>query len=353
MSFLQCWTYNHVAIIAEAGVNHNGSMSMAKELIDGAKFAGADAVKFQLFDPNKLTAKSAPMAQYQQERADAGNQSQKDLLASLVLKPAQFAELAEYATQQGILFLCTPFDIESAEFLVHELGVPCLKLSSGEVTNLPMLRALSALNTPVLLSSGMANLAEVQAAVEGLQSVNPIDIGLFHCVSAYPAPLEAINLKAMQTMAEAFPQFPVGYSDHSLGLTMPIAAVALGARLIEKHLTLDTALPGPDHAASLTIDELADMVRDIRVVEAALGSGVKTPHACEQDCIAVARRSLVAARDLPKGHILSLDDIVAKRPGTGISPMRIDELIGVPLPEAIAYDTLFPVSLLDEALVVH
>lgn len=353
MSFLHAWTHDHVAIIAEAGVNHNGSMTMAKELIDGAKLAGADAVKFQLFDPDKLTAKSAPMAQYQQQRSDEGVQSQKDLLASLVLKPAQFTELAEYAANVGILFLCTPFDAESAEFLVHELGVPCLKLSSGEVTNLPMLRALSALNCPVLLSSGMANLAEVHAAVEGLQSVNPVDIGLFHCVSAYPAPLDAINLKAMQTMAKAFPQFPVGYSDHSLGLTMPIAAVALGARLIEKHFTLDTTLAGPDHAASLTVAELTDMVREIRVVDAALGSGIKSPHSCEKDCIAVARRSLVAAKDLPKGHILSLDDIVAKRPGTGISPMLIDRLIGLPLPEAIAGDTLFPQSLLDASLLTH
>jgi N,N'-diacetyllegionaminate synthase len=336
-----------VFIIAEAGVNHNGSMDMAKALIDGAARAQADAVKFQLFDPEKLTSKVAPMAAYQQRNnEDAQVASQQDLLKSLALPPEAFRELQHYAQQQGIMFLCTPFDEDSALFLHHELKLPCLKISSGELTNLQFLEMLGDLNTPVILSTGMGTLEETLQAVNAVWKQNKAPLGLLHCVSAYPAPIEAINLRAINTLAEAFPECVVGYSDHTLGVHIPVAAVALGARIIEKHFTLDKTLPGPDHQASLTVEELCDLVTQIRQVASALGDGVKRPQPCELDCINAARKSLVAANDLPAGHILTREDIAIKRPGSGISPSLLEQVLGLPIPAALAQDALLPPSLL-------
>ncbi len=334
-------------IIAEAGVNHNGSMELAKHLIDGAKKAGADAVKFQLFDPEKLTSKAAPLAAYQvKNQQNATTDSQQELLKALALPPETFRELQQYAVQQEILFLCTPFDEGSARFLHEELQLPCLKISSGELTNLPFLEMLSGLNTPILLSTGMGTLDEVHQAVAALRKMHQAPLGLLHCVSSYPAPVEAVNLRAMKTLQHAFPDCVIGYSDHTLDKHVSLAAVALGARIIEKHFTLDTTLPGPDHKASLTVDELTLMIRQIREIEHALGDGIKRPQSCEMDCIAVARKSLVAARDLPAGHVLLAEDIVIKRPGTGIAPARLGQLIGVRLPMAVSQDALLPTDLL-------
>lgn len=334
-------------IIAEAGVNHNGSMEMAKALIDGAAQAKVDAVKFQLFNPEKLTSKVAPMAAYQQRNNEnAGVDSQQALLKSLALPDEAFRELQAYANQRGILFLCTPFDEESALFLHHELKLPALKISSGELTNIPFLEMLGDLNTPVMLSTGMGTLEEVRQAVDAVWKKNRAPLGLFHCVSSYPAPTDAINLHAMATLREAFPECVIGYSDHTLGTHIPAAAVALGARIIEKHFTLDKTLPGPDHQASLTVEELGGMVRQIREVEAGLGDGVKRPQSCELDCINVARKSLVAARDLTAGHVLGREDIAIKRPGTGISPAMLGQVLGQALPAAVQADELLPEALL-------
>lgn len=335
-------------IIAEAGVNHNGELSLAKKLIEGAKEAGADAVKFQLFDPEKLAATSTPLAKYQQnENAN----TQLELLKPLALPPEAFKELQRFCEQVGILFLCTPFDEDGARFLQQELQVPAFKISSGDVTNLPFLRLLSSLGIPVMLSTGMATLSEVAQAVDALRSRLHPPLALLHCVSAYPAPAEAVNLNAVGTLKKAFPDCVIGYSDHSLGLHIPVAAVAKGARIVEKHFTLDQSLPGPDHRASLTIPELKTMVAAIREVENALGNGVKQPHPIEADCIRVARKSLVARHDLPAGHILTERDLLAKRPGTGLSPALLERVLGKPLRRALCRDELLPADLLENALV--
>lgn len=336
-------------IIAEAGVNHNGDLDMARALIDAAKAAQADAVKFQLFDPDRLTAHSAPLAAYQAQQADGQSEvrTQNDLLRQLALSTADFVTLQAYCRQVGIQFLCTPFDEDSARFLSTEMQLPLLKISSGEVTNLPFLRMLGRLNTPVILSTGMSTLAEVHAAVSAVWSANHAPLGLLHCVSAYPAPIEAVNLRAMQTLKEAFPDCAIGYSDHTLGLSVPLAAVALGAQIVEKHFTLDKTLPGPDHPASLDVAELHALVAGIRQVERALGDGLKQPHPVEQDCIQVARKSLVAARHLPARHVLGADDLVAKRPGTGVSPADLSWVLGKRLKQAIDQDTVLQADMLD------
>jgi N,N'-diacetyllegionaminate synthase len=336
-------------IIAEAGVNHNGHLDNARRLIDAAAAAGAEAVKFQLFDPEVLASNAAPMAGYQ-AKSDIldKNQNQLNLLQSLALKPEDFRTLKGYAEEQGILFLCSPFDEAAALFLHEELKLPCLKIGSGELTNLPFLAMLGRLNTPLILSTGMATLDEVQIAVACVQNNSPSGekaaIALTHCVSAYPASFESLNLRACTTLAQAFPACVIGYSDHSPGIHASVAAVALGARIIEKHFTLDKNLPGPDHQASLTTVELGEMIRQIRDIENALGDGVKTPQPIELDCIQVARRSLVAAHDLPRGHRLSASDILIKRPGSGIPPSQRETLLGLQIPQSILADELFPIS---------
>ena len=336
-------------IIAEAGVNHNGSMDLAKQLIEAAAKAGADAVKFQLFNPEQLTSKVAPLAEYQaQGSGDAENQL--DMLNALALSPEDFGILQAYAKQNHILFLCSPFDDESARYLHETLNLPCIKLGSGELTNIPVLQKLAAWKAPLILSSGMANLAETQDAVDCIQKSSPIGkqhpIAILHCTSSYPAPFESLNLKACKTLAEHFPDCVIGYSDHSEGIHASIAAVALGARIIEKHFTLDKNLPGPDHKASISVDELSALVHQVRDIEVALGSGIKEPHPIELDCTQVARKSLVAAHDLPSGHQLSAADILVKRPGTGIPPADLKKLIGLTLTQPIQEDGLFPTELL-------
>lgn len=336
----------HTFIIAEAGVNHNGDLNLAKQLIQGAKSAGADAVKFQMFDPEKLASKTSPLAAYQTD-GQTESKTQVDLLKALSLPQEAFLELQAYCQQAGILFLCTPFDEESAQYLQTVLRMPALKISSGEVTNLPFLRMLSRLNVPVMLSTGMATLDEVKQAVAALESAHQAPLGLLHCVSSYPAPAEAVNLNAIQTLQNAFPHDVIGYSDHTLGVHIPVAAVAKGARIIEKHFTLDKALPGPDHQASLSVEDLKTMVQAIRETEQALGNGVKQPHAVEADCIRVARKSLVARYDLPAEHLLTERDLLAKRPGTGISPALLEHIVGKRLPKKVNQDELLPLELLE------
>jgi N,N'-diacetyllegionaminate synthase len=335
-----------VYIIAEAGVNHNGQLAMALQLVDAAKAAGADAVKFQWFDPHQLTAHNTPLAAYQhQQTAAQPTATQTDLLAGLILSSDQFRAIADFCQQVGITFLCTPFDEWAATQLVQGFAVPALKVSSGDLTALPLLEAFARLGIPLWLSSGMATLAEVIEAVATVQAASPLPadqaVSVFHCVSAYPAPLEACNLRAIATLQHTFPTLTIGWSDHSLGDEVSLAAVALGARLIEKHLTLDTTLPGPDHAASLEPLAFKAMVERIRAVESALsGTGEKAPHPSEQDCIQVARRSLVTTRALPVGHVLQATDLTYKRPATGIAPAKLAQVIGETLAHSLPANTV-------------
>ncbi|MCP5372621.1 MAG: N-acetylneuraminate synthase [Hyphomicrobiales bacterium] len=312
-------------VIAEAGVNHNGDLDLAHALIDVAAGAGADAVKFQTFSTSRLVTRRAPKAQYQMaDVADA--ETQYDMLARLELSELDHVELRDHCADLRLEFLSSPFDARCADML-HRLGVRAFKLPSGELTNLDLLRHVAYLGRPIILSTGMADLEEVRAAVDVIRGVGNDQLALLHCVSSYPTPVEACNLRAMATMAEAF-DLPVGWSDHTEGTAVAVAAVALGASIVEKHLTLDRDMPGPDHKASLEPDELAELVRAVRAVEPALGDGVKRPRACEEDTAAVARKSLVAARDLVAGEILDADSVAVRRPGTGMPPWRLDTTLG-------------------------
>ncbi len=312
-------------IIAEAGVNHNGDLELACRLVDAAQAAGADAVKFQTFQAGQLVTPDAPKAAYQRQATDAG-ESQFAMLKRLELTADMLRTLRDRCVEQGILFLSTPFDEASAD-LLDQLGVPLFKISSGDVTNIPFLTYLAGKGKPLILSTGMACLGEVEGAVRAIRDAGNDDLILLHCVSRYPADPAEANLRAMQTMRAAFGA-PVGYSDHTPGIEVPLAAVALGACVIEKHFTLDRSLPGPDHRASLLPDELEAMVRGIRTVEAALGHGRKEPAPGEAETARVARRSLVAAQDIPTGTVLTAAHIALKRPGTGLPPGMRPYLIG-------------------------
>ena len=327
---------NPCFIIAEAGVNHNGSEALAYQLIDAALKSGADAVKFQLFDPKILATAAAPQAVYQQQNSK--NTSQQAMLETFVLPQESYLALKVYAESRGVLLLCSPFDIDAARFLVTQCQLPFLKIASGELTNKPFLEQLAELNVPLILSTGMANLQEVKDATNWLP--NKLPVSILHCVSAYPAPVEATNLRAIKTLREKFPHCVIGFSDHSDGIHLAIAAVAMGAKIIEKHLTLDKTMPGPDHAASLTPDEFKNMVDEIRHVEEAMGDGIKSPHLVEKDCATVARKSLVTAKNLPKGHVITQADILIKRPGTGLPPAILDKIIGKALTHHIDVDTV-------------
>jgi N,N'-diacetyllegionaminate synthase len=316
-----------VFIIAEAGVNHNGSLDMALQLVDVAADAGADAVKFQTFNADALVTKAARQADYQTQNTGK-TESQYDMLKRLELSESDHVAIIERCQQKGIQFLSTPFDAQSIE-LLHRLGMSTYKVPSGELTNLPYLRHVSRYAQQVILSTGMATLAEVEA---GLQTL--LDAGLtrdqviiLHATTEYPCPMDEVNLRAMQSMAQAF-GVAVGYSDHTKGIEVPIAAVAMGASVIEKHFTLDKALPGPDHKASLEPDELIAMVSAIRHVERALGDGIKQPTASELKNKPIARKSIVAACSIRQGAVFSEHNLSVKRPGTGISPMRWDEVLG-------------------------
>jgi N-acetylneuraminate synthase/N,N'-diacetyllegionaminate synthase len=320
-------------VIAEAGVNHNGDVALAHKLVDLAADAGADAVKFQTFDPDRLVSKAAAMAAYQIANTGRGG-SQADLLRGLVLSREAHAALQRHAGERGITFLSTPFDEASADFL-ETLGVPAFKVGSGELTNLPFLAHLAGKGRPMLISTGMADLVEVAAAVDAIEAAGDPMLGLFHCVTSYPAAPADANLSAMGTMRAAFGK-TVGWSDHTEGVAVALAAVAQGATMLEKHITLDRALPGPDHKASLAPDELHALVRGVRAVEDARGDGTKAPRPVELPLIVAARRSLHAAKDLAAGHVLAAGDLVALRPGDGVSPARLDAVLGRRLGRALA-----------------
>lgn len=314
-----------VKIIAEAGVNHNGSMELAKKLIDAAAKAGADYVKFQTFKPEKLVARSAGTAEYQKKNLHS-DESQLEMLNKLALTQEDFRELKRYCEERNIGFLSTPFDLDSLAFL-DSLGMDFWKIPSGEITNLPYLEAIAQTDRPVVLSTGMADLAEVEDAMKVLTKQKPREITILQCNTEYPTPYEDVNLRAMQTMKEVF-HVPVGYSDHTKGIAIPLAAVGAGAQVIEKHFTLDRTLPGPDHVASLEPDELQAMVEGIRQIEKAMGTGEKVPSSSEKKNIAAARKSLVAACRIQKGELFTSENITTKRPGDGLSPMRYHEILG-------------------------
>ncbi|MDD4734612.1 MAG: N-acetylneuraminate synthase [Kiritimatiellae bacterium] len=311
--------------MAEAGVNHNGRLERAIELADAAQSAGADAVKFQTFRADRLVSSDAPKAVYQCERTHA-EESQRDMLRRLELSEEDHRVLAAHCAKRGLLFLSTPFDEESVDFLMS-LGVPALKMGSGELTNLPLLRHAAGQGVPLILSTGMATIEEVARAVDAIAAEGCPAWALLHCVSAYPANAGSVNLRAMDTLRERF-GVPVGFSDHTRGIEVAIAAAARGANLIEKHLTLKRSDVGPDHAVSLEPMELKAMVFAIRNVERALGDGCKKPAEEEEDVARVARRSLFAAVDLAAGSVLQAEMTVARRPGTGLAPDRLDELVG-------------------------
>lgn len=326
-----------VFVIAEAGVNHNGDVRIARALIDVAVEAGADAVKFQTFRADRLVTPDAPKAEYQlQTTGDA--ESQFEMLRRLELSADAHRELQSYCHAHGIIFLSTPFDEEAVD-LLDELGVPAFKISSGDLTNSPLLEHVASKSKPVILSTGMSELSELIEAVSVLNTAGCENPVLLHCVSNYPAQPAEVNLRAMQTMRSAF-DVPVGFSDHTEGIDVALAAVALGACVIEKHFTLDRTLAGPDHRASLEAAKLGELVRSIRRVETALGSGRKVPAASEIETAKAARRSLVAARDIPAGATLEREMVVMRRPGTGMSPAMLNTLLARKTTRDVAAGTL-------------
>jgi len=326
-------------IIAEAGVNHNGDMDLARRLVDVAADAGADLVKFQTFSAERLATRSAAKAAYQVDTTGA-DESQFDMLRRLELNEQAHHELVAHCATRGIEFFSTAFDCESLDFLVG-LGQRRFKVPSGEITNLPYLRHIGRLGCPVILSTGMATLGEIEAAVDALEGAGADrhDITVLHCNTQYPTPMEDVNLRAMRNIGNAL-GVAVGYSDHTAGIEIPIAAVALGATIIEKHFTLDRTLPGPDHLASLEPGELRAMVSAVRNIEVALGDGIKRPMKSEERNRLVGRKSLVALRPIIAGEIYSADNVAAKRPGGGISPMRWDEIMGRCAPRSFAVNEL-------------
>ena len=318
-----------VYIIAEAGVNHNGSLDRAKKMIDVAASTGVDAVKFQTFVAESLVTRTAAKADYQQQATDAA-EGQFEMLKKLELSLSDFEELKARCEEKGVDLLSTPFDLVTIDMLVG-LGVNKWKLPSGELTNLLYLRKIGALKQEVILSTGMSDMDEVSAAVSVLESsgVPREQLTLLHCNTEYPTPMHDVNLRAMQTLESAFPGLKgIGYSDHTLGIEVPIAAVAMGAIVIEKHFTLDQTLPGPDHRASLELDDLKAMVHAIRNIEAALGDGAKEPTESESKNRQITRKSIVAAKGIAAGAEFTEENLTVKRPGTGMSPMLWDQLIG-------------------------
>jgi N,N'-diacetyllegionaminate synthase len=326
-------------IIAEAGVNHNGDLTLARGLIDAAAEAGADLVKFQTFKADRLATAAAVKAAYQTQ-SSADDETQHAMLRRLELTRDMHEALIAHCNLRGIEFFSSGFDLESVELLA-ELGAQRFKIPSGEITNLPYLRLVGSYGKPVILSSGMATLQEIEWALQVLETAGtPRErLTVLHCNTEYPTPMADVNLLAMRTIAGAF-DVAVGYSDHTVGTEVAIAAVALGACMIEKHFTLDRTLPGPDHKASLEPRELKAMVLAIRNTEQALGDGIKRPSASEAKNISIARKSLVAARPIRAGEIFSVANLTAKRPGTGVSPARWDEVIGRPAPRDFAADEL-------------
>lgn len=340
-----------IFIIAEAGVNHNGSLDMALRLIDAAADAGADAVKFQTFKSEAVISRFAVKAEYQ-AKTTGDDESQLEMVKKLELSADAHVALVEHCKKRSIQFLSTPFDLESVNLLVDKLKVSQLKIPSGEITNAPLILKCAQADKPVILSTGMSTLGDIEDALGVLafgyigtaappscaafseaylslagQAALKKNVTLLHCTTEYPAPIAEVNLRVMQTMSHAF-GLPVGYSDHTEGVTIPVAAVSLGATVIEKHFTLDRTLPGPDHKASLEPQELAQMVKAIRQTECALGTGAKLPSPSERKNMAIARKSIVAARDIRAGEVLNEENMTTKRPGGGLSPMSFWDVIG-------------------------
>lgn len=332
----------HIIIIAEAGVNHNASMEMARRMVREAARAGADYVKFQTAVPELVISSIAPKAEYQKETTGEG-ESQLDMCRAIHLPLSAYAELAELCREEGIGFMSTPFDLVSIDTLAP-LGMDYWKIPSGEITNLPYLRKIASKGGKVILSTGMSTLDEVETAVSVLEKggIPRRDVILLHCTTQYPTPMKDVNLRAMDTLA-TLGCGGTGYSDHTLGIEVPIAAAARGAAVIEKHFTLDKNLPGPDHRASLEPAELKAMVDAVRNIEVALGTGVKTAAPSEVANINVARKSIVAARDIKCGETFSEENITVKRPGGGINPMLWDDVIGKRASRDFAYDTLIEI----------
>lgn len=319
----------HVTVIAEAGVNHNGSLELAKQLVDKAVEAGVDYIKFQTFKASKLVTKAAKQAEYQQKNIGKGEDSQYQMLKKLELSAEDHEVLIAYCKEKGIKFFSTAFDFDSIEYL-HSLNLGLWKIPSGEVTNYPFLKRVAAYNEKTILSTGMCDIEDVRAAVEALyrNGLSRENLILLHCNTEYPTPFEDVNLKAMDALRKEF-GVEVGYSDHTKGIEVPIAAVALGATVIEKHFTLDRNMEGPDHKASLELNELKAMVSAVRNIEKAVGGdGTKHVSESERKNIAIARKSIVAACDIKKGELLTEENLTVKRPGSGISPMRWEEVLG-------------------------
>ncbi|MFH6969602.1 N-acetylneuraminate synthase [Flavobacterium sp. FlaQc-28] len=320
---------NKVIIIAEAGVNHNGDIEIAKKLIDAAVEAGVDYVKFQTFKADNLVSKSAKKATYQSVNINDGDDSQYTMLKNLELSHENHLELMSYCSERNINFFSTAFDVEGVNYL-NDLGLTFFKIPSGEISNYPYLKAVALCKKPVIMSTGMCSENDIEKALEVLVKfgLSKDMISILHCNTEYPTPMKDVNLKAMLSIKEKF-QTPIGYSDHTLGIEVPVAAVALGAKIIEKHFTLDKTLPGPDHVASLEPNELKEMVLAIRNIELAVsGDGEKAPSESETKNIAIARKSIHLTKNLQKGHILTDDDLIPLRPGDGISPMEWEKVIG-------------------------
>lgn len=329
---------NKVLIIAEAGVNHNGSLETAKKMIDAAKEAGADIVKFQTGTAENNISLHAPKAEYQISNAENKEESQFEMVRSLELRYEDYKTLKQYAENVGIQFLSTSFDIEGADYL-RSIGVNLWKIPSGELTNYPYLVHIAGFGEPIILSTGMCTLEEVERAMNLLKQHNAGEIAVLHCTTEYPTPHEDANISAMLQMKKHF-NCEVGYSDHTMGIEASIAAVALGATIIEKHFTLSRTMLGPDHAASLEPNELKQLVDSIRHIEVALGTGIKEPSPSEVKNIAIARKSIVAKRRIQKGEIFSAENVTVKRPGNGISPMRWNEVLGQAAIRDFEYDEL-------------
>lgn len=333
-------TKNKVLIIAEAGVNHNGDINLAKKLIDVAADAGVDYVKFQTFKAEKLVSKSAKKAEYQERNIGDGDDSQFAMLKRLELDEEAHHLLIDYCKAKGVRFLSTAFDLDSIDLLTT-LGIDLFKIPSGEITNYPYLKKIGATGKSIIVSTGMSDLNEIKDAVLLLKEsgAEDKDITVLHCNTEYPTPMQDVNLKAMQTIASEL-NVPVGYSDHTLGIEVPIAAVALGAVCIEKHFTLDRTMPGPDHKASLEPVELKAMVTAIRNIEKALGDGLKSASDSELKNKDIARKSIHLVKDLPSGHILEESDLIMKRPGNGISPMELPKIIGLKVKRDLEEDSM-------------
>lgn len=330
-----------VLIIAEAGVNHNGNLDLVLKMVDEAKRAGADIVKFQTAIPEKVISKYADKAEYQ-KKTTGNEESQLEMCKRIHLKLSDYDIIKKYCEEVGIGFLSTPFDLESIDYL-EKLGMRLWKIPSGEITNLPYLIKIAKTGKPVIMSTGMSELNEVEEAVNVLKENGAGEITLLHCTTEYPAPFESVNLRAMNTLREKFGT-EVGYSDHTVGFEVAVAAAVLGASVIEKHFTLNHNMEGPDHKASLEPEEFEVMVNNIRLIEKALGDGVKQPAEAEKKNIAIARKSIVAAKDIKKGEIFTEDNITVKRPGSGISPMKWFEVLGTEAVRDFGEDELIELS---------